>query len=154
MKKIRPRIGWREKVSLPELGIGELTAKIDTGAKTSALDASNIEEFEQQGLRYVRFVVNGIEGKPTLTCEARLIEQRSVTDSGGHSETRYVIETDLELANHRWPVEITLTERSGMKYRMLIGRSAIRRKFVVDPAKSFFADRVQARKPPNSKVSK
>ncbi len=141
-KKIhhRPFIGWREWVSLPELGIASIKAKIDTGARTSALHAFALHPFREGNQDKIRFDMHPQQRNDQIiiTCVADIIDQREVTDSGGHREMRYVIRTPITLGQKTWPIEITLTERDSMLFRMLLGRSAIRRKFNIDPAKSFF----------------
>lgn len=131
-----PVIGWRERVALPDLGISSLDARIDTGAKTSSLHAVDIEEFEQDGAVFVRFSVAAADSSP-LVCEAPLIETRRIRSSNGESSLRPVIQSTIRLAGCEFPVELTLTDRSRMKYAMLIGRSALRGRFLVDVSKSF-----------------
>lgn len=132
-------LGWREWAALPELGIRRLKCKVDTGARTSALHAFFVEEFREQGQRRLRFGVHPFQrrvDKETI-CEADIIDRRRVVDSGGHAEMRYVIQTEVEIGKHRWPIELTLTDRDTMRFRMLLGRTAIENRFVVDPAQSF-----------------
>jgi hypothetical protein len=132
-------IGWREWVSLPELGIAMIKAKVDTGARTSALHAFALSPFKARGKQRVRFDIHPLQKNITkiATCVADVIDMRMVTDSGGHRELRYVISTPIIIGGDSWPIEITLTERDTMLFRMLIGRGAIRQRFVVNPAKSF-----------------
>lgn len=132
-------IGWREWVALPELGLDAIKAKVDTGARTSAIHAFSVEPFERDGVDYVRFKVHPLQRRDDIEveCVAPVADQRMVTDSGGHAEERYVIEASVELADEQWPVEITLTNRDTMGFRMLLGRTAIRRRFLVDPGKSY-----------------
>ena len=127
-------IGWREWVALPELGIDRIKAKIDTGAKTSSLHAFDIRVFGAGGGQKVRFGIHPLQRNTDIViyCEADIKELRTVTDSGGHSEARYVICTTLSLGNQRWPIEMTLARRDNMKYRMLLGRSALRGRAVID----------------------
>lgn len=137
-KKLR-RIGWREWVSLPELGIDNIKVKIDTGARTSALHAFSLEPFMEDGKEKIRFAIHPVQNNVTevVTCVADVIDKRFITDSGGHREERYVISTTIVLAGRSWPIEITLTERDTMLFRMLLGRSAIRRRYIVNPGRSF-----------------
>jgi len=132
-------LGWREWVSLPDLAIGAIKAKIDTGARTSALHAFYTEYFERDNATWVRFGVHPQQGtlERVVHCEAPVIDTRDVTDSGGHREARPVIETTLMLAGEPRTIEMTLTDRDSMLFRMLIGRTAIRRGIVVSPGESF-----------------
>ncbi len=132
-------IGWREWVGLPDLAIGQIKAKVDSGAKTSALHAYFVTPFERDGRTWVRFGLHPLQ-KDSLTCvecEAPVKDMRKVTDSGGHSEERYVIETTLVIHGRRLPIEVTLTDRENMRFRMLLGRSALKLGFLVDSSQSF-----------------
>ncbi len=133
------RIGWREWITLPELGIARIKAKIDTGARTSALHTFALEPFHERGAPMVRFKVHPRQGhtEPVVECVAEVIDQRWVTDSGGHKEKRLVIVATAELGPHRWPVELTLTNRDNMRFRMLLGRTAMTGRFMVDPEASY-----------------
>lgn len=135
----RIKLGWREWITLPDLGDAEILAKVDTGAKTCALHTFYIDEFEKEDEMWIRFGLhpNRHSDKRALHCESRVKEKRDVTDSGGHTENRYVIETTIGVGEDRFPAEVTLTNRDNMKYRFLLGRNAIRRRFVVDPARSY-----------------
>lgn len=119
--------GWEEWIGLPDLGLPAIKAKIDTGARTSALHAHNIEVFGPANKPKVRFNVYPVAGKDTvmITCSAPIVDQREVTSSNGESERRYVIETKLDVAGQSWPIEVTLTDRSSMTSRMLLGRQAL-----------------------------
>jgi hypothetical protein len=133
-------IGWRERVRLPELGVGLIIAKIDTGARSAALHA---EDIEVHGGR-VRFRVplNGREHQYDLP----LTGHRRVKSTSGHSEARAVIETDVVIGNHRFVAEITLTDRTDMGIPMLLGRASIRGRFLVHPGRSFLLSRPRKKK--------
>jgi len=132
-------IGWREWVNLPELGIEKIKAKVDTGARTSALHAFSLRPFVENGRNKIRFDIHPLQHDTThiVTCVADVVDKRYVTDSGGHEEERHVIQTPITIAGQTWSIEITLTERENMLFRMLLGRSALRKRFIVNPARSF-----------------
>jgi hypothetical protein len=132
-------VGWREWVALPELGIDTIKAKIDTGARTSSLHAFNIERFKKAGRDMVSFMIHPIQrdDSKAVKCCAELVDIRYVTDSGAHRELRCVIETTLQLGGICLPIEITLTNRAKMTYRMLLGRKALKKIFIIDPSRSF-----------------
>ena len=131
--------GWREWVSLPELGITAVKAKVDTGARTSALHAFEVTPFIENGIQQVQFTIPPLQGddETVITCSAPVIEERTVRDSGGHKEQRWVIETPLAIGPYKWPIEITLTARDDMLFRMLLGRTAFTGRAQVDPARSY-----------------
>jgi ribosomal protein S6--L-glutamate ligase len=139
-------IGWQEWVALPDVGIFAIKAKIDTGAKTSALHAFDIVPLTDRGRRRVKFKVHPVQRRNDIVVEtmADLVDERFVTSSNGEREARYVIVTDLVLGTRgtRWPIEVTLTNRATMNYRMLLGREALRRGLLVDPSRSFVAGRL------------
>jgi hypothetical protein len=132
-------LGWREWVSLPELGITWIKAKVDTGARTSALHAFELEPFQREGKDWVRFSVHPLQGESdtVIQCESPVLERRDVTDSGGHLENRPVIETELVLGSLSKRIELTLTDRDTMRFKMLLGRTAIRPNLLVYPSQSF-----------------
>jgi len=132
-------IGWREWLVLPDLGIGSIKAKVDTGARTSALHAFYVDPFKHHGETWVRFGIHPRQHDThfELECEARVRDSRVVSDSGGHKERRYVIETSVALGGVRWKTEITLTDRDSMKFRMLLGRTALVGRFLVNPKESY-----------------
>lgn len=132
-------IGWREWVSFPELNIPRIKAKIDTGARTSALHAFQVDVFQENNKNKVRFSLHPRQKstKKIVTCIADLIDTRLVTDSGGHQEWRHVIQTDMLLGKMRWPIEITLTSREDMRFRFLLGRNALRHHYWIDPSASY-----------------
>lgn len=135
----RLTVGWREWVGLPELGVPSIKAKIDTGARTSALHVSDVARFEREGDTWVRFAVHPVQRSevPVVTSEARLVEHRPVRSSSGHTEHRLVIATTLVIGDEAWPVELTLARRDEMGFRMLIGRQAVRRRALIDPGRSY-----------------
>jgi len=136
-------LGWREWVSLPELGIEAVKAKVDTGARTSALHAFELESFSEDGIAKVRFSIHPYQHDLTVVkeCTATLLDERHVTDSGGHRELRPVISTTVQLGGITKEIEMTLTSRESMKFRMLLGRTAMYGSFTVDPEKSFLLGR-------------
>jgi hypothetical protein len=134
-----PIIGWREWLSLPELGVRNIKAKIDTGARSSTLHAFDLEHFEQDGQDMVRFQVHPLQrdNRHIVTVEAALLDQRVVRSSVGHEQLRSVIETPVQVGNQIYPIELTLTRRDAMGFRMLLGRQAVRHRFLVDPGRSY-----------------
>lgn len=139
-------VGWREWTSLPELGIRSVKAKVDTGARSSCLHAYDIRETERQGRTWLLFKVHPLQqnDRYIVECEAPLLEYRQVKSSDGRRELRPVIQTDIELGGLRWPIELTLTRRDAMGFRMLLGREAVRGRFVVDPGRSYLSSRPRA----------
>lgn len=141
-------LGWREWVSLPDLGLPAIKAKIDTGARTSAIHASNIERFRHEnGDDWVSFIVMPIQRITGITrqCQAPLVDIRKVTDSGGHSEERFFISTQLVIGEQTRTVEITLAQRTDMLFRMLLGRTTLVPGIVVNPQRSYTLGRMNAR---------
>ena len=134
-------VGWREWVALPDLDINRIKAKIDTGARTSALHTFSVESLNRNNTLRIRFKVRPLQQnkKTVITCESDVFDQRIIRDSGGNEELRYVIKTDIILGNKRWSIEITLTNRDSMGFRMLLGRTAMRN-LIVHPKRSFIID--------------
>ncbi len=143
----RAVIGWREWVSLPELGIPAVKAKVDTGARTSALHAFRVEGFKRNGADWVRFSLHPLKRRNNLVleCTSLVLDRRVVRDSGGHPEERFVIETPIRLAGNEWPIEITLTNRETMLFRMLLGRTAMEKRLLIAPDASFLTGRTLSR---------
>jgi hypothetical protein len=141
-RKPPPVIGWREWVALPDLGIERIKAKIDTGARSSAIHAFNLKRFERDGVRWVRFAIHPHQrtARGEVVVEAPVLEYRRVRSSGGHETNRPVIETTVSWCGLEWKVELTLAARDAMGFRMLLGRQAIRGRMVVDPGESFLGD--------------
>lgn len=138
-------LGWEEWVALPELGLLAVKAKVDTGARTSALHAFFVEPFGAGRVAKVRFGVHPIPRRADveIVCTARLVDRRIVTSSNGERETRFVISTPIRIGEREWPIEVTLTNRNAMSYRMLLGRQAIADGVLVDPATSFRQPRLR-----------
>ena len=134
-------IGWREWVSLPDLGIPRIKAKVDTGARSSSLHAFDVRLFENDGKTHVRFKVHPLQrsSRETVVAEAPVLEFRHVKSSSGHGTKRPVIVTTVEALGQSWPIEVTLANRDTMGFRMLLGRTAMKPHFVVDPARSYLA---------------
>lgn len=141
-------VGWKEWCALPELYLPAIKAKIDTGAKTSTLHATHIEPFVIEGRQYVRFMVDPVQEKyrhlthSRKQCVAQLADRRSIMNSGGHREKRYIIKTPIRLGVFVWEIEITLTDRELLSYRMLIGREALKGRVIVDPARAHCQGRI------------
>lgn len=132
-------VGWREWISLPELDIAHIKAKVDTGARTSTLHAFFVEPYSEGGAPRVHFKVHPLQKRTDIVtdCHADVLDRRWVSDSGGHREQRYIILTTALLGVTRWPIELTLTDRETMLFRMLLGRTALLERFIVDPAQSY-----------------
>lgn len=143
------RIGWREWLGLPTLGIPAIKAKIDTGARTSALHTFDLQTFTQDSQEYVRFRNHPLRKRldVELECTAPVIDRRVVRDSGGHAEERLAILTDVALGTRVWSIEITLTSRDDMLFRMLLGRAGMRAGgLVVDPSASYLNGRISPKR--------
>lgn len=138
-------IGWREWVQLPDLGVFETKAKVDTGADNSSLHAFGMERFERDGSEYVRFDVHPKQRskKPVIHCEAPLVMEKKVRNPGGRSELRPVIRTTIVVAGVELEALVNLTSRDEMGFRMLLGRRAVRGRFIVDPGRSYLGPRPQ-----------
>lgn len=143
--------GWREWVKLPDLGLPAIKAKVDTGARTSALHAFNLRPFIENGIQRIEFSIHPIQRdlNTVSICQADVLDQRTVSDSGGHKEERWVIKTSLMIGSHTWPIEMTLTARDNMRFRMLLGRTALENKALVDASASYLVG-----KKPTSKKNK
>lgn len=140
-------VGWREWVVLPELGIPAIKAKIDTGARTSALHAFAVDAFEEDGKKKIRFGIHPLRKRPEIEifCISDVADERIVTDSGGHRESRYFIRTPISIGGVTWPIEISLTNRENMFFRMLVGRTAMADSLLVDPGASYLTGRKLAK---------
>ena len=138
-RKKKKIVGWREWVKLPDMKVLKIKAKLDTGARTSALHAFRVTPFTKDGAAYVLFYIHPLQrrSKPETKCVALVIDYRTITDSGGKREERPVIRTVLKIGKSRYPIELTLTNRDQMGFRMLLGRQALRRRYLVDPSRSF-----------------
>ncbi len=141
-------IGWREWMQLPELGIRRIKVKADTGARSSSLHAFDIHTAERDGQTFAQFRVHPLQRNSTKTilCEAPVIEFRKVRSSSGHSQMRPVIQTTVRGLGESWSIELTLANRTAMGFRMLLGREAIRGRFLVDPARSYYGGRPKRRR--------
>ena len=141
-------LGWREWVGLPDLELKQIKAKVDTGARTSALHAFEIHPFEENGAQHVKFHMhpNQRDQETVQICTAPVIDRRVVTDSGGRSEERWVISTLLSIGSHSWPIEMTLTSRDDMLFRMLLGRNAIKGRALVDASRSYLIGKKRRKK--------
>lgn len=160
MKKYDPHslpiIGWREWVTLPELGIAKVKAKIDTGARSSSLHAFDLKTFEKDGQPFVRFKVHPLQRntKETIEVEAPVLEFRKVRSSSGHARSRPVIVTTVDVLGQSWPIELTLANRDAMGFRMLLGREAVRGRTLVDSQTSYYGGKPVVAKKKKSKKKK
>ncbi len=128
-------IGWNEWCQLPDLNLSAVKAKIDTGAKTSAIHAFDIKPIRMKGKKFVRFSVHPLQGNNDVIvrCKAPVVDERNVMSSNGHKEHRIVIKTPLILGNQTWDIELTLSNRDPLKFRMLLGREALNGRVIIDP---------------------
>ncbi len=138
-------IGWREWAHLPELRIRRVKMKIDTGARTSSLHAFDIKISKVGRKEYASFKVHPEQRNSTKTshCKALIVDYRKIRSSNGMTERRPVIETTIELLGERWPIEVTLTNRDEMGFRMLLGRASFKDKFLVDAGKSYYSKKIK-----------
>jgi len=143
-----PIIGWREWVKLPSLGIDKIKVKVDSGARSSSIQAVNLKTFDRDGEQWVHFRIHPMQrsSKNTVEAEAKILEFRSVKSSNGIAKVRPVILTDIALLGQTWQVELTLASRDNMGFRMLLGREAFRDRFLVDGGKSYYGGRPERRK--------
>ncbi|MBY5162476.1 ATP-dependent zinc protease [Salsipaludibacter albus] len=139
-------VGWREWVALPDWGVDHMKAKVDTGARTSAIHAWDLEPFDRDGSPWVRFSLHPWQGSDDdpVQVEAPVVDHREVRSSSGDTQRRPVVHTDLHLVGLVAPIELTLTNRDEMGFRMLVGREALRGRFVVDPGRSYLGGRPPA----------
>lgn len=139
----RTAAGWREWVGLPGCGVEWIKAKLDTGARTSAIHAFGIAEFERDGEAWVRYSIHPWQEsvEDATTVESRIHDRRLVRSSSGHQSERYVVLMDISIHGRTITAEMTLTSRDQMGFRLLIGREALRRGFVVDSARSYLGGR-------------
>jgi hypothetical protein len=154
-KKLFETIGWREWVDLPDLHIKEIKVKVDTGARTSSLHAYDLQFFYRGKKEFVRFKVHPVQRstQKTVRCEAEVLEYRKIKSSNGQTEKRPVIITPVKLMGQSWDIEVTLTNRDEMGFRMLLGRESIRRRFLVDAGGSYYGKK-KAKKSLLKKVNK
>ncbi|WP_028579735.1 ATP-dependent zinc protease family protein [Desulfogranum japonicum] len=147
-----PVIGWREWVTLPQLGIPHIKVKVDTGARSSSLYAVDLQKFEKNSEQWVAFTVHPTQRSRVnaIRTEAKVLEFRSIRSSSGQAEIRPVIVTEITLLGKTWSVELTLAKRNNMGFRMLLGREAFRERFLVDAGKSYYGGRPKRNKPRQS----
>ncbi|WP_202526168.1 RimK/LysX family protein [Sneathiella litorea] len=136
-------VGWREWVTFPGLLEEPVKAKIDSGARTSAIHAVDIQTFTERGAPHVSFILYPLQRrlKPAIKCVAEICDEREITSSTGHRHARYVIEVEARLGNVTWPIELTLADRAPMGFRLLLGRQALKGGFLINPNRSFIASK-------------
>jgi hypothetical protein len=149
-------VGWREWVALPDLGVEAVKVKVDTGARSSSLHAFDIAPFRRKGRDMVRFCIHPLQrsAKNSITAEAEVLEYRTVRSSGGHETDRPVIVTPVRVQDQIWEIELTLATRDAMGFRMLLGREAVRDRFLVDPGRSFYGGKLASTKSKKKKSIK
>lgn len=155
-KKRKRAAGWREWVSLPSIGVGSIKAKLDTGARTSALHAFNIETYWSDGELWARFFVHPYQKNDAreIACDARIEDIRIVSNPGGRRQRRLVIRTDVRLGDETWPIDLSLTDRDEMGFRLLIGRTAMHGNLIVDPDHSYLLGKRKRKKKKRKKKLK
>ena len=141
-------IGWKEWVALPDLQIPAIKAKVDTGARTSALHAYRITELTKPSGRWVRYVVRPLRRHPEIEipCESKLLDVRDIKNSGGQVESRYVIETTIQLGEALWSTTLSLTSREDMLFRMLIGRTTLDDRVIIHPGEKYLTGRARLKR--------
>jgi hypothetical protein len=142
-------LGWREWAAFPQLGIPAVKAKVDTGARTSTLHAFEVETRNPPRPGWVRFAVHPLQLRRDISawCAAPIVDERFISDSGGHRECRLIIRTPVQVGALTWDIEMSLTNRDTMLFRLLLGRTALRGRFLIDPNRSFLAGRRRFRYP-------
>ena len=138
-------IGWREWAALPDLGIKRIKLKADTGARTSALHALAIQSIKKNDEEWVEFKLDADQAP----IQAKVVDHRAVKDSGGREEVRVTVETTLHMGDDSWPIELTLTDREAMGFRMLLGRTAMQDRFYVDSSESYLLGGKKKKRNPN-----
>ena len=144
-----PVIGWREWVGLDDLNVPRIKAKIDTGARTSAIHAFRVRPFTDRGAPHVSFLLHPEQRRrtPEIECICPVHDERKVRSSNGQQELRYVVRTLARIGELEWPIELTLADRDQLGFRMLLGRQAMRQHFVIDPGRSFVGARTDVQIP-------
>ena len=132
-------IGWQEWAGFPELCTTRIKAKIDTGAKTSAIHAFSVSEFERDGAPWASFILHPVQRRklPEITCQAPIVDRRMIRSSNGIAQERLVIRTTMRMGDREWPVDLSLTNRDDMGFRLLVGRDALKKSILIHPARTF-----------------